>query len=95
MRKAGEKDGATLAGVDGEKNIFVGHGESVQGAVPKFGFAYYQTFMNDPKADLKVRPLTPTLHPDLKVASPYTLTRPIRWHHPYPTPAPTLPLPYR
>ena len=28
--------------MDGEKNIFVGHGESVQGAVPKFGFAYYQ-----------------------------------------------------
>ena len=26
----------------------------MQGAVPKFGFAYYQTFMNDPKADLKV-----------------------------------------
>ena len=53
VRKAGAKDGATGV-VDGEKNIFVGHGESVQGAVPKFGFAYYQTFMNDPKADLKV-----------------------------------------
>ena len=49
----------------GERNVFIGHGETVQGAVPKFGFAYYQTFMNDPSADLKVIVEATSGDPDL------------------------------
>lgn len=40
--------------LDHEKNVFVGHGETVHGSVAKFGFAYFQTYMYDSKATLVV-----------------------------------------
>ena len=40
--------------LDHEKNVFVGHGETVHGSVAKFGFAYFQTYMYDAKATLVV-----------------------------------------
>jgi hypothetical protein len=40
----------TLRQNDGERNVFIGHGETVHGTVAKFGFAYYQTLMTDGKA---------------------------------------------
>ena len=51
--------------LDGEKNVFIGHGETVHGSVPKFGFAYFQTYMYDAKAQLVVRVEAVAGDPDL------------------------------
>ena len=52
--KVNDDDLASRTRLDSEKNVFVGHGETVHGSVAKFGFAYFQTYMYDAKAQLKV-----------------------------------------
>ena len=48
-----------------EQHVFVGHGESVRGQVPKFGCAYFQTYMYDSKAQLTVTVEALSGDPDL------------------------------
>ena len=48
-----------------QAHTFMGHGESVRGVVPKFGCAYFQTYMYDAKAQLTVTVEALTGDPDL------------------------------